>query len=189
MNLLKRIISGLSNILSGYIPVTFSETRIDEKGKQQKIQYTPYFVLDYFDDESGVVCRTFITFGDERLPPEEKKDYRKNAKHMFKNSEYVYAVIETYFYNQSESHATIQLLSPEWKEAMDESPLKANNYQIIVEPQSHTITPPIISMVFYLKKEFNIEFHLTINNKEHFIKGVAKRMTKDDLQQMLSTTR
>jgi hypothetical protein len=186
MSFFKRFIAGLFN---SYIPLTFNETVVDEKGKTQKIQYTNYFVLDYHDDESDVLCRTFITFGDERLPPAEKIDYRQNAKHMFKNSEHVYAVIETYFYNLSKSRVTIQLLSPNWKEAMDESPFKTDNYQIIVEPQSQAITPPIISMSFYLKKEFNMEFHLTINNKEHVIRGIAKRLTKDDLQQMLNTTK
>lgn len=171
--------------LAGNIPITFNETLTDAQGNQQQIQYTSYFVLDYFDDESGVLCRTFITFGEERLPLSEKKHYKKTAKNLFKNGEYVYAVAETYFYNYSTSPITIQPISFSWKGVLDESPFEIKNYHMNVDAQSQAITPSIVKQAFYLKKEFNIEFRLKINNNERLIKGVAKRMTKEDLQLML----
>jgi hypothetical protein len=187
LKLLTGLISGLFGglAIANNIPITFYETQPG----QEQIRYTAYFVLDYFDDETGVLCRTFVTPGDERLPASEKKDYKKVAKRLFKNTEHVYAVAETYFYNWSTSPVSFEPLLFSWKGVIDETPFSISDYEISVAPQSHDITPPIVKQAFYLKKEFDIEFSLKINDKEHQIKGKAKRLTETQLRSLINSGR
>lgn len=188
LKLLTGLFSGLFGgfAIASNIPTTFYETQPDT---QEQIHYTAYFVLDYFDDETGLLCRTFITLGDERLPASERKDYKKVARRLFKNTEHVYAVAETYFYNWSTSSVIIEPLLFSWKGVIDETPFSISNYEISVAPQSQKITPPIVKQTFYLTKEFDIEFVLKINDKEHQIKGKAKRMTDAELQLLINSGR
>lgn len=190
-----KILAGLvSGLLGGLtfannIPVNFHETITTAEGQQQEIHYTAYFILDYFDEKSGVLCRTFVTFGDERLPALEKKDYKKHARQLFKNGELVYAVAETYFYNWSNQSATVQPVSFTWKGVIDESPFRINDYHITVAPQSQAITPPLVKYAFYLTKEFDIDSLLKINGQEHHMQGKAKRMTREELARMINSAK
>ena len=180
-----KLLTGFLGLLSGLataaIPIQFEETFINAQGKEERVIYTPYFVLDYFVEDIGLLCRTFITLGDERLSGDAKDNYKTTSKNLFKNGELVYAVAETYFYNWSDSKITIEPSSFTWKGASDETPFAIQNYLIEVEPQSQTITPPIIQYAFYLTKEFEITFDLKINGKMHQIKGLTKRMTQEEL--------
>lgn len=175
------LIGGLATAAS---PIQFEETHINSQGKEETVIYTPYFFLDYFVEDQGLLCRTFVTLGDERLSGDNKKNYKQTSKKLFKNGELVYAVAETYFYNWSENQINIEPLSFIWKGASDETPFEINNYLIQVESQSQNITPPIIQYAFYLTKEFKISFSLKINGKPYQIEGIAKRMTREDLKRM-----
>jgi hypothetical protein len=187
--MLKLIIGFLTGICSTFafatnVPISISETIVDDEGKTHEVRYTPYYALDYFDEETGILCRTFVTLGDERLPTEYKKDYKKTSKNMFKNAELVYAVAETYFYNYSDKPITITPLSFTWLGALSEKPLVITNSQITVPPQSQAITPPIVDHAFYLQREFTIEFELLIDDKKHIMKGQVKRLTPEDIKKM-----
>jgi hypothetical protein len=183
-----KLLTGFLGLISGLAtaagPIQFEETLINAQGKEKRVIYTPYFVLDYFVEDLGLLCRTFVTLGDERLSGDNKNNYTKNAKNLFKNGELVYAVAETYFYNWSENPIKVEPTSFTWKGASSETPFEISNYLIEVEPQSQSITPPIIQYAFYLTKEFEITFDLKINGKPHQIKGMAKRMTQEDLMRM-----
>lgn len=181
-----KLLTGFLGLLSGLAtaasPIQFEETLIDVQGKEERVIYTPYFVLDYFVEDLGMLCRTFVTLGDERLSGENKKNYKKTSRNLFKNGELVYAVAETYFYNWSDNQINVEPLAFTWKGASDETPFEISNYLIEVESQSQTITPPIVQYAFYLTKEFEITFDLKINGKTHQIKGIAKRMTQKELK-------
>lgn len=188
-----KLLTGFLGLISGLAtaagPIQFEETQINADGKEEQVIYTPYFVLDYFVEDLGLLCRTFVTLGDERLAGEDKKNYKKISKNIFKNAEMVYAVAETYFYNWSENQINIEPLAFTWKGASSETPFEISNYLIQVEPQSQSITPPLIQYAFYLTKEFEITFDLTINGKMHQIKGFAKRMTQEDLKHLNQASR
>lgn len=187
--MLKLIVGFLTGICSTFtiaanIPISITETITDNDGKTHQVRYTPYYALDYFDEESGILCRTFVTLGDERLPAEYKKDYKKTSKNMFKNAELVYAVAETYFYNYSDKPIIVKPLSFTWKGVISEDPLVITDFQIPVAAKSQAITPPIVDHAFYLQPSFTIEFELLIDDKKHLIKGEAKRLTPDDIKKM-----
>lgn len=110
----------------------------------------------------------------------QKKANTNTAQNLFKNAHLVVAVTEIYFYNSSDKTKTITLESfISDKQACDESWLKSLS-PIIVEARSHVVIRLSIDHVFYLKDEFNIQFHAIIDGRRFTAQGSATRLTSDD---------
>lgn len=169
-----------NSVFSPRIPVQLKHTTYESDGTAKTVRYSPYFLLDHLDEISNILCRVVVTFGNERLSESEKRDYKNTARNLFKNAHLVVAVTEIYFYNSSDKTKTITLESfISDKQACDESWLKSLS-PIIVEAHSHVVIRLSIDHVFYLKDEFNIQFHAIIDERRFTVQGSATRLTSDD---------
>lgn len=164
------LFSGLA--FSGSLPSAAPETFINDKGKQQRIEYTPYYFLDYVDEPSGLNTQIFITLGEEMLPDDLKKTYKKVAKNMFKQSEHVYAVANLYFINSTQQLIDVHLDAFTWN---GNSLVDDTHYDI--PPRVRATSERSVSFVFYLQRDFDINMDFTINERKVHFSGKAKHLT------------
>lgn len=148
-------------------------------GEFETINYSPYYELEYRTKDNVILARLVITLGPERVPEgyvHTEHHYASDMSKAYRNG-IVDWVSEIYFINTSDAETKVTPIY--LKVGVDEKDL---NGEFSIQPAKWKISEPLIAISSVYGTQSNVEFSFIYNGEEHIVKGVAKRMTVNEIR-------
>ena len=151
----------------------------EQTGKMEEIHYSTYCEYEYRIDDKKILVRFVTTFGKERLPEDlgGKSPLLYGSDKQLLRDGLTQWVSEIYFINYTDAPVTIKPVQL----TISNETLKFVS-ALTVEARSHAITPPLIQVQSNYGTEIEVDFSFVIDDKLHEVKGVAQRLTLDEVK-------
>lgn len=150
-----------------------------QTGRMEEIHYSTYSEYEYRVEDKKILVRFVTTFGKERLPAnlEGKSALLYGSDKQLLRDGLTQWVSEVYFINYTDSPVTIKPVQL----TISSETLKFESV-LTIEAHSHAITPPLVQVQSNYGTEIEVDFSFIIDEKLHEVKGVAQRLTLDEVR-------